>query len=425
MLLTIVTFIIVFGILVLVHEFGHFYFAKKAGILVREFSIGMGPKIFAYQKKATTYTIRILPLGGYVRMAGLEEDDEALKPGTSVSLLLDDAGVVETINTSHKKTLMNGIPVQLVKWDLENELWLEGYENGDDEQYRHFKVSHDASIIEEDGTKVRIAPTDVQFQSATLWQRMLTNFAGPLNNFILAIVAFTLVAVLQGGVTSTSNVVGNFTENSVAQKAGMQKGDRVVKVENARTSSWQSLATAISKRAGKKTTLTIERKGQTKQLQVVPQTKKQNKQNVGYIGIEAAVHHEKSFWAIATYGFSQTWNLTVALLSAIVGMFTHGFSLNDLGGPVAIYSYTSEATKYGLISVINLLAFLSLNLGIVNLLPIPALDGGKLVLNVIEGIRHKPLSQEKEGIITLVGFGFLMLLMILVTWNDIQRYFFN
>ncbi len=105
-------------------------------------------------------------------------------------------------------------------------------------------------------------------------------------------------------------------------------------------------------------------------------------------------------------------------------MFTQGFSLNDLGGPVAIYSYTSQAAKYGLTSVINLLAFLSLNLGVVNLFPIPALDGGKLVLNVVEAIRRKPLSPEKEGILTLIGFGFLMLLMILVTWNDIQRYFF-
>jgi regulator of sigma E protease len=102
----------------------------------------------------------------------------------------------------------------------------------------------------------------------------------------------------------------------------------------------------------------------------------------------------------------------------------HGFSLNDLGGPVAIYSYTSQAAKYGVVSVINLLAFLSLNLGIVNLFPIPALDGGKLLLNILEAIRRKPLSPEKEGVLTLIGFGFLMLLMLLVTWNDIQRYFF-
>ncbi|KRL04272.1 RIP metalloprotease RseP [Liquorilactobacillus oeni] len=425
MLFTIVTFIIVFGILVIVHEFGHFFFAKRSGILVREFSIGMGPKIFAYQKNATTYTIRLLPLGGYVRMAGLEDDDDSLKPGTPVSLSLNEDGIVETINTSHKKTLLSGIPLQVAKWDLENELWIEGYENGDDSQYTRFSVSHDASVIEEDGTKVRIAPKDVQFQSAALWQRMLTNFAGPLNNFILAIAAFTLVAILQGGVSYTSNTVGGFSADSVAKEAGVKAGDRIIKVEDTKTSSWESLATAISKRAAKKTVITVERKNKTKKIAVVPKAKKQNNQQIGYIGIEAKVHHEESFLAIASYGFVQTWKMTVALLTAIVGMFTKGFSLNDLGGPVAIYSYTSEAAKYGLVSVINLLAFLSLNLGIVNLLPIPALDGGKLVLNIVEGIRKKPLSQEKEGIITLIGFGFLMLLMILVTWNDIQRYFFN
>ncbi len=103
----------------------------------------------------------------------------------------------------------------------------------------------------------------------------------------------------------------------------------------------------------------------------------------------------------------------------------HGFSLNDLGGPVAMFSLTSQAKENGLISVVTLTALLSVNLGIINLLPIPALDGGKLLLNIIEAIRRKPLDPEKEIIITMIGFGFLMILMLLVTWNDIQRYFFR
>ena len=104
-------------------------------------------------------------------------------------------------------------------------------------------------------------------------------------------------------------------------------------------------------------------------------------------------------------------------------MFTHGISLHDLGGPVAIYAGTSQATSLGVNGVLAFLAMLSINLGIVNLLPIPALDGGKLVLNIIEGIIRRPIPEKAEGIVTLIGFGFLMLLMILVTWNDIQRYF--
>ncbi|KRM96414.1 M50 family membrane endopeptidase [Liquorilactobacillus aquaticus DSM 21051] len=425
MIITIITFIIIFGILVLVHEFGHFYFAKRANILVREFSIGMGPKIFSYHKNATTYTIRILPLGGYVRMAGLEENDESLKAGKLITLILDEQGKVAKINASQKKLLLNGIPFQVVKWDLEKELWIEGYENGDEDQYHRYSVFHDASIIEDDGTEVRIAPLDVQFQSAKLTQRMLTNFAGPLNNFILAIVAFTLLAVLQGGVLSSTNTIGKVVTDSAADKAGLKASDKIVEVNNEKTDSWEKLVAQISKQGGKKTDLLIERDGKKQSITITPKVKNSNGQKIGQIGIESKVNKNRSPWAIITYGFTETWGMIVAIFSALIGMFTKGFSLNDLGGPVAMYSYTSQAAKYGIVNVIRLLAFLSVNLGVVNLLPIPALDGGKLLLNVIEGIRHKPISPEKEGIITLIGFGFLMLLMILVTWNDIQRYFFN
>ena len=207
MIVTIITFIIVFGILVLVHEFGHYYFAKKAGILVREFSIGMGPKVWWYKKNGTTYTIRILPLGGYVRMAGSQDDDEdTLKPGTPVSLQMGDDDVVTMINASQKTTLFSGIPMQVVDSDLVDELYIEGYVNGDESELKHFRVDHDATIVEQDGTEVRIAPRDVQFQSAGLLQRMMTNFAGPMNNFILAIVVFIGLGFMLPGIPTNSHV---------------------------------------------------------------------------------------------------------------------------------------------------------------------------------------------------------------------------
>ena len=125
MIITIITFIIVFGILVLVHEYGHYYFAKRAGILVREFSIAMGPKIWCKRKNGTTYTIRILPLGGYVRLAGADdEDQDELKPGTPLTIQLNDQDKVISINASDKTTLFQGIPLQLVACDLEDGLWI-------------------------------------------------------------------------------------------------------------------------------------------------------------------------------------------------------------------------------------------------------------------------------------------------------------
>lgn len=423
MLITIVAFIIVFGIIVTSHEFGHFIVAKRSGILVREFSIGMGPKLFATHKNGTTYTIRILPLGGYVRMAGLEDDEDSLQKGMPVNLILDENQVVTKINTSHKVSLLNGLPVEVTDWDLIDDLTLSGYENGDEDQLRHFKVKPDAMIIEADGTEVQIAPRKVQYQSATLLRRILTNLAGPINNFLLAIVAFMLIAFLQGGSVTTVNSVGAVQKDSVAQQAGLHKGDQIVAVAGQKTPSWDELSQAISQRPGRKTELTIKRNGQVKKMSLTPKVQKAKQGQVGVIGIQAAQKVDHSLKAKISYGFTQTWTVMAAVWGALVNMF-HGFSLNDLGGPVAMYSFTQQATQYGVISVINLLAFLSINLGIVNLIPIPALDGGKLLLNLIEAVRGKPLDPNKETLITLIGFGFMMLLMILVTWNDIQRYFF-
>lgn len=424
MITTIITFIIVFGILVFVHEFGHYYFAKRAGILVREFAIGMGPKLFAYRKNGTTYTWRILPLGGYVSMAGLEDDTEELKKGMPVSLITDENGVVKKINTSKKITLVEGIPLELTDWDLTDGLWVEGYENGTEDEIKRFKVDHDALIIGKDGVELQIAPRDVRFQSASLVDRMLTNFAGPLNNFLLAIVAFGLVAFLQGGVPVTTNTIAQVQTDSVAQKAGLKANDRIIAIDGDKTPTWDDVAQHIRTADGKELVLTVKRADKKQNIKVTPVQKNVNGQKVAQIGIIAKGKMDRSIKAKLTYGFTQTWYVIKQLGNALVSML-HGFSLNDLGGPVAMFSLTSQAKENGLISVVTLTALLSVNLGIINLLPIPALDGGKLLLNIIEAIRRKPLDPEKEIIITMIGFGFLMILMLLVTWNDIQRYFFR
>ena len=200
---TIITFIIVFSILVIIHEFGHFYFAKKAGILVREFAIGMGPKIFSHRKNGTTYTIRMLPIGGYVRMAGIGDEDTELKPGMPLNITLDEEQQVIQIDLSNKQHLQ-AVPIELLEADLEHALFIKGIIPGSSEPVR-YAVKRDATIIETDGTEVQIAPIDVQYQSAPLLKRMMTNFAGPMNNFILGIAVFITIAFGQGGVTVNDN----------------------------------------------------------------------------------------------------------------------------------------------------------------------------------------------------------------------------
>lgn len=422
-IITIITFIIVFGVLVIVHEFGHYYFAKRAGILVREFSIGMGPKIWWHRKNGTTYTVRILPLGGYVRMAGAQDDDDdAIKPGTPVSIQLNEQEQVTLINTSKKSTLFNGIPIQIADADLVDGLWIEGYINGDETVLKRYEVDHDASIIESDGVQVRIAPRDVQFQSASLPQRILTNFAGPMNNFILAVIVFAILGFMMTGVPTNSNVVGEVTTNSVAQKAGLKSGDTITAVNHKKTSNWTELSTAISAKPDKQVTLSVKRNDTHKTVKLTPDSVTQDKSKVGKIGI--AEEQKTDFVARISYGFTQFMAIVTLIFGVLGHMLTHGFNVNDFGGPVAIYAGTSTAASYGITGVLNFLAVLSINLGIVNLLPIPALDGGKILLNFIEAIRRKPNSEGFEGTVTIIGFGLLMLLMLAVTWNDIQRYFF-
>ena len=271
-LAAIIAFIIIFGILVVVHEFGHFYMAKRSGILVREFSVGMGPKLFATRKNGTTYTLRWLPLGVYVRMAGMADDEAELEAGTQATLILNDRGVVQQINTSDKVTTLNGVPFQIAKTDLQKELWLEGYEAGDESIVKRYSVDHDATVIESDGTEVQIAPVDVQFQSATLLNRMLTNFAGPFNNFILAIVAFIIFAMLSGGVTKNTTELGTIQANSPAQKAGLKANDRLLAINGRSVTSFADMSELINKNPGKPLNIKYQRQQQTKTVTVTPKT---------------------------------------------------------------------------------------------------------------------------------------------------------
>ncbi|MDU5337032.1 RIP metalloprotease RseP [Enterococcus sp.] len=420
---TIITFLIVFGVLVIVHEFGHFFFAKRSGILVREFSIGMGPKLIAHMgKDGTTYTLRLLPIGGYVRMAGLEDEETELSPGMPLSVELSPNNEVQRINVSKKIQLPNSVPMELISADLVDDLVIKGYVNGDESQETIYKVQHDATVIEENGTEVRIAPRDVQFQSAKLSSRILTNFAGPMNNFILTIILFIALAFLQGGVAVyDTNQIGEVQAGSPAAEAGLKAHDEILSIDGKKISSWDDLTNTVTKKPGKELTVVVDQDGKEKTLQMTPKTIKSNGEKVGQIGV--GPYMKTGFGDKVVGGLTQSWDMVTRIFGALGSLFT-GFSLDKLGGPVMMYQMSAEASRAGIKTVIYLMALLSVNLGIVNLLPIPAFDGGKILLNLIEGIRGKPLDPDKEGMITMIGFAFIMLLMILVTWNDIQRFFF-
>ena len=417
----IIAFLFVFSVIVIIHEFGHYYFAKKAGILVREFAIGMGPKIFQVRKGETVYTLRLLPIGGYVRMAGHDEDEQEIKPGMMITIELDKENIVQKLNFDEHLIIENSVPFQIEEADLHRSMTLSGYFVNSEEKV-NLTVSKQATIIESDGTEVVVAPIERQFNSASLWNRIKTNAAGPMNNFILSIIIFIIVGFMQGGVPSNNPVVGQVSDQSAAHEAGLQTSDKIISIDGVVIHSWDEMTSIVRSSADKTLSMTIQRNGDTKNVSITPKSVEgQNGSKIGQLGVTRTL--DNSILSILGYGFTQTITVVVMVLSALGSIFTKGFNLNQLGGPVAIYSLTSQVAKNGLIDLLSFMGMISANLGVMNLLPIPALDGGKLVLNFIEGIRKKPLDPEKEGYLTIAGAIFLFALMLLVTWNDIMKLF--
>ena len=417
----IIAFLFVFSVIVIIHEFGHYYFAKKAGILVREFAIGMGPKIFQVRKGETVYTLRLLPIGGYVRMAGHDEDEQEIKPGMMITIELDKENVVQKLNFDEHLIIENSVPFQIEEADLHRSMTLSGYFVNSEEKV-NLTVSKQATIIESDGTEVVVAPIERQFNSASLWNRIKTNAAGPMNNFILSIIIFIIVGFMQGGVPSNDPVIGQVSDQSAANEAGLQTSDKIISIDGVDIHSWDEMTSIVRSSADKTLSMTIQRNGDTKDVSITPKSVEgQNGSKIGQLGVTRTL--DNSILSILGYGFTQTISVIVLVLSALGSIFTKGFNLNQLGGPVAIYSLTSQVAKNGLIDLLSFMGMISANLGVMNLLPIPALDGGKLVLNFIEGIRKKPLDPEKEGYLTIAGAIFLFALMLLVTWNDIMKLF--
>lgn len=415
-LTAIIAFIFVFGVLVTVHEFGHFIAAKKTGVRVREFAIGMGPKLLNWRRNHTTYTIRILPVGGYVRMAGMDETPD-LDAGQRVRLIFDAQGVVSTIDTQIEE-LGEGVPFQVDAFDLSDALTLTGYRE-DETELSTVKVDHDATIIDQQGIEVQIAPRDTWVQSAKVYQRAIINIAGPVMNFILALVVFCLLGFLQPQVTLNEPIVGTVQSGMPAKQAGLLANDKIQAVNGQKMHSWDQLATTISNSAGDKLNLTVARHGQTKTIVLTPKQVTANGGQTYLVGITTKTYTD--FGARLKYGVLATGSTTQRIWYAITHLFSGGFSLNKLGGPVSIAKTTSTVAKMGFLNVLVYMAMLSINLGMMNLIPIPALDGGKLVLNLIEAIWRRPLPEKIENTVTVAGAAFMVVLMVAVTINDLLR----
>ncbi|KKI58872.1 RIP metalloprotease RseP [Staphylococcus haemolyticus] len=424
-LITIVSFMIVFGVLVTVHEYGHMFFAKRAGIMCPEFAIGMGPKIFSFRKNETLYTIRLLPVGGYVRMAGDGLEEPPVEPGMNVKVKLNDKDEITHIilDDQHKYQKIEAIEVK--QCDFKDDLYIEGITSYDNERH-HFNIAEKAYFVE-NGSLIQIAPRHRQFAHKKPLPKFLTLFAGPLFNFILALILFIALAYFQGTPTTS---VGQLADHYPAQQAGLKSGDKIVQVGQYKTKSFDDIQSAANKIKDNKTTIKFERDNQTKTVDITPKKQvikqtKLNSETTYILGFQPEKEH--TLIKPIALGFDQFVSASTLIFKAvgtmIASIFTGQFSFDMLNGPVGIYHNVDSVVKQGIIALTYYTALLSVNLGIMNLLPIPALDGGRILFVIYEAIFRRPVNKKAETIIIAAGAIFVLIIMVLVTWNDIQRYF--
>ncbi|MBS4769683.1 site-2 protease family protein [Carnobacteriaceae bacterium zg-ZUI240] len=412
--MAIVVFLLVFTIIVTLHEFGHYYVAKKSGVLVREFALGMGPKVFSWRKGETTFTLRALPLGGFVRMAGDGDDTQEIKQGQRVYLTQNEDGRIVEIDTQDKPSNTLALPVEVSYCDIVGTMTIKGFVAGEsDEQI--FVVDDKSMHIEHDGTRVQVAPLQTHLETKSAFKRIAIYAAGPINNFLLSIFVFTLLAFSAGGVNSPSNRV-TVSENGVAARIGIQTGDKITAINDTAITNFSDLTTVMARLRQQHVTdidVTYESNHQTKTIRA--------QLTDGYLGVTQS--KDTDIWSKLTYGFTETIVVVKQVWLALVGLVTNGFNVGQLGGPIAIVQMSGEVAQSGILSIFSFLAILSANLGVINLLPIPGLDGGKILLALIELLRGKPLSKNKEVFVTMIGVGILLLLMVVVTFNDIAKLF--
>lgn len=404
--------VFMFFLLVTLHEWGHFYFAKRAGILVREFAIGFGPKLFSYKKGETTYTLRMLPVGGYVRMAGEDPEIVQVNRGQTIGVKLADDRVTH-LYLDRLDQRSNAVLGEVEQIDLEKDLFIKL--NADGESVR-FPV-HPQALMVTRGKETQIAPWDRQFGSKSIGSRALSIFAGPAMNFLLAFILFLAFMVLSGVATNVK--LGKVESGSPAEAAGLKPGDIILNVNGEEIDAEaRKLTTLIHASQDKPMTWIIERNKEQMQKSVTPR----DNQGTPMVGI--ALDYDTRSVTISE-AFGGAWdNMTFVTKQILIGfkqLVFGQFKMDDLGGPVRIVEVSGQYAKAGPAPMIFWSALLSLYLGIFNLLPIPALDGSRLVFLGVEAVRGRPVDPSRESMVHFIGFAMLMLLMIAVTYNDILR----
>jgi regulator of sigma E protease len=407
----VIAVVFMFFLLVSLHEWGHFYFARRAGILVREFAIGFGPKLFSVKKGETRYTLRLLPIGGFVRMAGEDPETLEIQQGQTIAVRMKD-NLVTRIYTDRLEERSDVLRGEVRSIDLEDDLHIRLDTDGD---LQHLKVHPQAMLIGR-GQEIQIAPRDRQFASKPVGKRAMAIFAGPFMNFVLAFVLFGITIQLTGVAAEESGkvIINGVVENSPAESAGLRKGDWIKSINGqAVGGDIESFIGMIEKSAGQPMKWVVVRRGEEVSLTVTPGQD-------GKVGIYPGPEMRRA-------GVGESLVFAGESMARWTGIIFEGFQkliageipLKEINGPVKTTEVTVQIAKTGFPNLVHWAAVLSLYLGIFNLLPIPALDGSRLIFLGLEAVRGKPVDPNRESMVHFIGFAMLMLLMVVVTYNDI------
>ncbi len=412
-MLTFITAILVFSVIVLVHEYGHYKVARNVGIRVEEFAIGMGPILYKKEKNGVLYSIRAIPIGGFCKMEGEEED---IRSKTSFS----NKTVWQRFQVIAAGPIMNfalalvlfiiialsfgvaGNRIDII--DESSNEYAAGIRSGD----KIVSINGKNAYIWED-IYYEIINEDNKSYAVEIERNGETKQFNIDNNY-RKLVGITSTVI--NGETSTT--VSPTDMNSPAYKAGISNGDKVIKINDIPVNTWEEITNQINSAEGSIVKVTVDRDGEILEFNISPENQ---------ISVRYNTQIEKSFvTALASSAYKTIYYIRL-MFDVIVKLVTGQLGSDAVGGPVMVISMVGEAAKNGVLSVLNLAAFISINLGFMNLLPIPALDGSKLVFLVIEGIRGKAIPIEKEGFVHFIGFVVLITFMIFITYKDILRLF--
>lgn len=540
----ILAFVFALALIILIHEGGHFFFARRANILCREYAFGMGPQLVKYKKGETTYAINLLPIGGYCAIAGEEVEDDPLKELKQVRLVIEN-GVIKKFIVDDKNHLFDDYPLyEIVRYDIFDEqdtgkLYMVIKENDEEIEYPvdpqamyvfTKPYSGDKTDIEKKRNKyaseIQIAPHNRTLNAKSKTQRALVMFGGPLMNFVLAIIVFFFAGLMMGFSDTSSTELANISEGTSSYIAGLRDGDVITALETStitkqETNKWDDISSFMTKykedtssyeeikvyytsngenkttmiypqtviysisilqdltdrtnvkvgevseaapaykggmrtgdiiqkisykdgdsydvhnwkdvyniflnnEEGEEMNITVLRDGEVVKCTVDPYSRDLFKRTqsvdtaVVLLGVSPSTKH--SFWKSIAYSFTE-------LVASVKKMFfTLGYlffskevGINDLSGPVGIYSLTSQAAQGGFANLLYWIGFLSVNVGFLNLLPIPALDGGRLLFVGIEAVTKKKVSAKVETILINITMLLLFALIIFVSFNDVLR----